>query len=655
MRISKPEGSSVWRKLLIVCLFGILSWKSAEAHNGPFPSSAPLPLHQPALDSGSADASVTRRIALVIGNENYRTDPLRSPANDARAVGAALASLGFEVMRYENLGHAGMMEALDRFQQNLADGGIGLFYFAGHGFQTGGTSMLAAIDADSRQPRSLVANSVDLRSVLERMSAPRPGKLNLVILDTCLNNPFDAASTADLPLPDRTIIVAASPPGGTAIDGDRHGAFTAELLKTMLLPGLHIEDAMREAVRNNRQLAIQRNTASPASVHAGGTAPLAVNAVDRPPRLRAILPKDSAEQYELAFWDSIKDSNHAADYEAYLQAYPKGRFAALAKARIERLRAAESKAAPPPQERPAPAAKTPERPQPAPAAKAAPERSKPAEKKEPPKEPPATAGKEAPKQASPAAAAPSTERSSGGDGRVAELRDCPTCPVLVSLPGGSYTMGSNSGDPSEKPAHQVSISGPFAIGKHEVTVEQWNACVEDGGCPRITSDANRTPSGPVRDVSWDDAQQYVKWLSKVSGKPYRLPTEAEWEFAARGGTSTRYWWGEQMRPGKANCKDCGEPWSQDGPANVGSFAANPFGLHDVNGSVWEWVSDCWHNSYKGAPDDGRSWDASACRERVIRGGSWRDGASYMPASTRFKYAASVRHSQNGFRVARDLK
>jgi len=110
-----------------------------------------------------------------------------------------------------------------------------------------------------------------------------------------------------------------------------------------------------------------------------------------------------------------------------------------------------------------------------------------------------------------------------------------------------------------------------------------------------------------------------------------------------------------MRPGNANCKECGEPWRPDGPADVGSFAANPYGLYDMNGSVWEWVSDCWHNSYKGAPADGSVWDDPNCRVRVIRGGSWRDGASYMLSSTRFKYDASVRHSQNGFRVARDVK
>ncbi|WP_436223095.1 formylglycine-generating enzyme family protein [Cupriavidus necator] len=239
--------------------------------------------------------------------------------------------------------------------------------------------------------------------------------------------------------------------------------------------------------------------------------------------------------------------------------------------------------------------------------------------------------------------------------RTGEIRDCPTCPVLVSLPAGSFTMGSSASDPAEKPPHHVTIGQPFAIGRYEVTVEQWNACADAGGCQRVPTIADSPKTAPARDVSWDDAQQYVAWLSKTTGKTYRLPTEAEWEYAARGGTASAYWWGDQMRKGNANCKDCGDPWSQDAPAAVGTFAANPYGLHDVNGSVWEWVADCWHSTYKGAPADGRVWNENACGARVIRGGSWREGASYMVSSTRFKYSPSVRQSQNGFRVARDLK
>ncbi|MDB5773532.1 MAG: hypothetical protein JWM42_3906 [Burkholderia sp.] len=363
------------------------------------------------------------------------------------------------------------------------------------------------------------------------------------------------------------------------------------------------------------------------------------HAVRFPLKPVAILPKDSAEQYELTFWESIKDSTHASDYEAYLQSYPNGRFAALARSRIERLRAAAPKATAPAEKAPATKAQ-PERVRPAPATKGTYEQR------------PAPAVKERP-QAD--AEVPTRGTPSGGVAGGAEIKDCPACPVLIALLPGSLVMGSNSSDPSERPAHRVSVTAPFAIGKYEVTVDQWNACAGTGACPRIGGDGNLPGNAPMRDVSWDDAQLYVKWLSQASGKTYRLPSEAEWEYAARAGTSTQYWWGDQMRTGNANCKDCGQPWRQEGPATVGSFAPNPYGLHDMNGSVWEWVSDCWHNSYKGAPSDARPWDQPNCRERVIRGGSWRDAASYMLSSTRFKYAAGVRQSQNGFRVVRDVK
>lgn len=371
----------------------------------------------------------------------------------------------------------------------------------------------------------------------------------------------------------------------------------------------------------------------------------------RPLLLAGILPKNTDEQYELSFWESIKNSNYAADYEAYLKQYPNGRFAGLARARLERLGsgapAPKAQSPAPPPRAGATAGAQASRP-PAPAAASAP----PAKSA-----PPAPA---AARPSPPAAAAP--PRAGSADGgvvsttlRTAEIRDCPACPALVTVPAGSFTMGSSASDPAEKPPHQVAIAQPFAIGRYEVTVEQWNACADAGGCQRIPTIADSAKNAPVRDVSWDDAQQYVAWLSKTTGKSYRLPTEAEWEYAARGGSATAYWWGDQMRKGNANCKECGDPWSQDAPAPVGSFAANPYGLHDVNGSVWEWVADCWHSSYKGAPADGRAWNENACGARVIRGGSWREGASYMVSSTRFKYSPSVRQSQNGFRVARDMK
>jgi formylglycine-generating enzyme required for sulfatase activity len=374
-----------------------------------------------------------------------------------------------------------------------------------------------------------------------------------------------------------------------------------------------------------------------------GAAVVPVRAQSGDIQLAGVVPKNSAEQFELAFWNSVKDSKQVSDYEAYLHAYPKGRFAALARARIQQL-----KAAPPQAAAPAPT-QQPAQPPPAQAAKPA-EQAKAAAKPQQGKAQPAAATGAAAGAQDEAAAVTSTSA-----GAVATVKDCDACPLMVALSPAPFTMGSNNSDPSERPAHKVALRTPFAIGKVEVTVGQWAQCVKASVCPSVPSAANAAENLPMRDVSWDEAQLYLKWLSTVSRRPYRLPTEAEWEYAARGGTTSRYWWGEQMKGGNASCKGCGEPWKAEAPPPAGSFVANPFGLLDMNGSVWEWVQDCWHSSYKGAPADGSAWADGSCQSRVIRGGSWREDGSYMLTTTRFKYDASVRQSQNGFRVARSLK
>ena len=659
----------MWRKILILCLFpcmAVIATAFAAPAIGDITQSVQAAQQGKAL-SNRADGQ--RRVALVIGNESYADEPLGNARNDARAMNDALLSLGFEVIRQEDTDAQRMQQALAEFEHRLRDGGVGLFYFAGHGLQLAGKTLLLPIDADWRYPASLVTRGIDLHAVLAAMSTPRPHRLNLLILDTCLNNPFtgfvDVAGLAALP--EQTLVAHATAPGSVAMEGERHGVYTEALTEAIAharknaFGSASMFDLFERAaahvrhITGGRQLPwIASSLPAPSAAHDLFTPPAdAARDIMLAGRNRGVMPKDSAEQYELTFWESIKDSTHASDYEAYLQAYPNGRFAALARARVERLRASAPKAQTPPAQSPvqsAPATRAvPERARPAPAAKPAPERAKaapPSAPSAPPAQPPA---------ASAGAPAPNEQPMANAPPAKGEIKDCAACPVLISLPAGSFTMGSNSSDASEKPAHAVTSKTPFAIGKYEVTVEQWKACIDAGECQQVTNDGNRAGNTPVRDVSWDDAQRYVKWLTKVSGHPYRLPAEAEWEYAARGGTSTRYWWGDQMRKGNANCKECGEPWQQDGPVKAGSFAANPYGLHDTSGSVWEWVQDCWHNSFKGAPADSHAWEEANCRVRVIRGGSWREGASYMPSTTRFKYDAAVRQSQNGFRVARDMK
>jgi formylglycine-generating enzyme required for sulfatase activity len=231
-----------------------------------------------------------------------------------------------------------------------------------------------------------------------------------------------------------------------------------------------------------------------------------------------------------------------------------------------------------------------------------------------------------------------------------EFRDCTdVCPVMVGLPAGEFTMGWNDYD-GENPQHSVKIAEPFAVGKFEVTFLEWEACVAGGGCKRY-----RTPSDrgwgkgrrPVIDVSWHDTKEYVAWLSRKTGKTYRLLSEAEWEYAARAGTTTRYAFGDTI--GKKQAR-----YQADNTAEVGSFPANKFGLHDMHGNVWEWVEDNWHPGYQGAPADGSVWPGGDVSQRVLRGGAWDSSPDVLRSAYRHRHLFILRASNVGFRVARTL-
>ena len=241
-----------------------------------------------------------------------------------------------------------------------------------------------------------------------------------------------------------------------------------------------------------------------------------------------------------------------------------------------------------------------------------------------------------------------------------KFRDCPECPEMVVVPSGSFMMGSPESESgrydAEGPVHRVTIARPFAVGVYEVTFDEWDACVSDRGCGGYRPDDRNWGRGnhPVFDVSWNDAKAYVRWLSGKTGQEYRLLSEAEWEYAARAGTRTKYWWGDSIGRGRANCNtDCGD--SYGGAAPVGSFSANPYGLYDVHGNVWELTEDCWNDSYRGAPSDGSAWESGECGWRVLRGGSWYDGPWDLRSALRGRLDTSVRIYDAGFRVARTLR
>ena len=254
-------------------------------------------------------------------------------------------------------------------------------------------------------------------------------------------------------------------------------------------------------------------------------------------------------------------------------------------------------------------------------------------------------------------------------------------PEMVVVPAGTFLMGSEDGDKDERPVHRVSVER-FAIGKYEVTKRQFAQFVtatgfktqaetdSKKGCWTWTGSEWESRAGtswrnpnikqdddhPVVCVSWNDAQAYVKWLKEKTGKKYRLPSEAEWEYAARAGSTTRYPWGDEIGHNKANCRECGSQWDGKGTAPVGSFTANAFGLFDTVGNVWEWVEDCWHGSYEGAPEDGSAWiGGGECNSRVLRGGSWVSNPRRVRSADRNGLNRDYRDGYgSGFRVAQDL-
>jgi formylglycine-generating enzyme required for sulfatase activity len=231
------------------------------------------------------------------------------------------------------------------------------------------------------------------------------------------------------------------------------------------------------------------------------------------------------------------------------------------------------------------------------------------------------------------------------------FRDCPDCGELVVVPAGSFEMGSTS--EYEDPVHRVTIAKPFAIGRREVTFSEWDSCVASRACKPIQDRGWGRGDRPVLGVTWSDTKEFLDWLSKKTGQRYRLPSEAEWEYAARAGTTTEYWWGRDLGIAQANCRECNTGRPQQ-TLPVGSFQPNPFGLYDTAGNVAEWVEDCWNDDYKGAPTDGSAWTAGQCQLRVLRGGAFDSQARYLRTTSRFRYDANVRFLENGFRVLREL-
>lgn len=232
-------------------------------------------------------------------------------------------------------------------------------------------------------------------------------------------------------------------------------------------------------------------------------------------------------------------------------------------------------------------------------------------------------------------------------------------PEMVPIKGGMFRMGDTQGNGQSDELHEVTIHTDFQLGKYEVTFEDYELFAKAIGYKDVIVKDEGWGRGrlPAINVSWEDAKQYISWLSELTGIRYRLPTEAEWEYAARAGTNTTYWWGNEIGTNKGNCQGCGSQWDNHQAAPVGSFLPNQFGLYDTAGNVLEWVEDCWHETYEGAPTDASAWletNGGDCRLRVVRGGSWFFYPEDLRSSYRFRYLTDDRDNFIGFRLAQDI-
>lgn len=285
----------------------------------------------------------------------------------------------------------------------------------------------------------------------------------------------------------------------------------------------------------------------------------------------------------------------------------------------------------------------------------------------------------------PSADAPGLARGPGNPAGLREFRDCAACPLMVELPPGTYLMGATELEADEagggqrprrlkdieKPRVEVDIRYRFAVGKFEVTFDEWDRCVADGGCTYVPDDRGwGREDRPVIHVSSVDVRPYLAWLREVSGQPYRLLTSSEWEYAARAGTSTAYWWGDDIGVGNVSCDGCGGDWDNKSTAPVGTYAANPWGLHDMLGNVNELVADCWVATNEGHPLNGSAvleaspwWEGGECKRPTWRGGDWASYTWALRAAWRsggwlgpdFRSDHPAFGGVRGFRVARTIQ
>jgi formylglycine-generating enzyme required for sulfatase activity len=591
-----------------------------------------------------AQNSVPKRLALVIGNDAYQNVPkLEKAGNDAAAMARELKTAGFDVTLARDQDFRSMLKKMDFFISHITGGDQVVIFFAGHGVQLKTGNYLLPTDIETNSETEVEKTSISLNDVMDRLNEAKAA-FALVMVDACRDNPLKSngramGGTRGLQPPEppkgQMVIYSASK-GQQALDKlsqkdkNPNGVFTREFIARMRKPGVRIEDLVREVQDSVESLAKSIGHEQRPALYneARGNfyffGPTVVEVTEPVAQAAySATPEKTAAQIDDEAWDSVKDGIDVDLMEEYLRQFPKGRHVGQARIAIVKFKAEAKRAA----------------------AVA----------------PPIAAVTAAPVLGTPGN--PKLESSASAKARLAPaFRDCNECPDMVAIPAGSFLMGNSDksgitmrifstvtrvgkGADKEKPAHQVQVH-KFAIGKTPVTQAQWVSVM--GSNPSEFSKCGA--DCPVDNISWNDAKEFVRKLSAKTKKPYRLPSEAEWEYACTGGNPQPHCGGEDIdvlgwykgNSGKA-------------PHRVASMQPNAFGLFDMSGNVWQWVEDGYHSDYVDAPNDGSVWKTDDENpKRVLRGGSWSDDANSARSLNRNRDSADSRENNYGLRVARAI-
>ncbi|MGP0089675.1 MAG: SUMF1/EgtB/PvdO family nonheme iron enzyme [Xanthobacteraceae bacterium] len=604
---------------------------------------------------GQAD----KRVALVVGNDSYANLPaeqqLKKAVNDARAVGDALEGLGFAVLRGDNLGRQALVDRFDEMLRRLDRGDTAFFFFAGHGVTVGGGNYILPADVpniEAGQDMRLVHAALGEGDIVTDLQA-RGVRVAVVVLDACRNNPFKQPGVRSVGgerglqriEPVRGVFTLYSAGiGQTALDRlsdsdtNPNSVFTRVFVPVLSKPGMGLGDLAVEVREEVTRLAASVNhDQNPAYYDQtiGGRIYLA--GAPRPDGGTPAAAATGPAADEIA-WSYLRATSDVVALRRFVTESPQSTHKGDAQARIALLEqeAARKKAEEERQKLAAAVGSTEQASPPtliAPPGPLAPERARALKPKD-------------------------------------SFKECETCPQMTVVSAGTFTMGSPKGEEGrsedEGPQQPIEIRQALAVGRSEVSFEEWLACVAEGGCNAYRPGDYGWGYGksPVILVSWTDASAYVTWLSRKTGATYRLLSEAEWEYAARGCAvacpSTPFWFGNEISSARANYDSrisyAGSPKAQSPRRTVAidTGQPNPFGLLHMLGNVSEWVADCWNPNLAGQPRDGAARTAGDCNSRVVRGGSWHDEPKDLRSAKRSWEVVGERRAEIGFRVARTL-